>query len=262
MWPTIRDQRPFVAVFGGLVVTTWLSLWVWGQSPYSGFLSHEELEHVHAVAGGYAVIVVLFVAAWTLMTVAMMLPTSLPLLALFYSLVRQRANRIRLVGLVVLGYLGVWTVFGALVHLADRGVHEVVAHSAVLEANEWAISAGTILLAGAYQFTALKERCLQKCRSPLSFIMERWRGGRETAHALRLGLSHGLFCLGCCWSLMLLMFAVGVGSIAWMLALGTVMAVEKNLPWGRRLTVPLGLVLLAVGFVLVAMRTALPGASS
>ena len=75
-------------------------------------------------------------------------------------------------------------------------------------------------MAGVYQFTPLKYHCLDKCRAPLGFIMGHWRGRRERLQALRLGLHHGLFCVGCCWSLMLLMFAVGVGSLGWMLALG------------------------------------------
>lgn len=254
MWPRIRDQRPFLLLLGGLVALTWLALWLWGQSPYGRFLSHEELAEPSA-GSGYALLAVLFVAGWTLMTVAMMLPTSLPLVALFRSVVRKRANRVRLVALVVLGYLAVWTLFGALVHLADRGLHEVVERQGMLESNAWAISAATFLLAGAYQFSALKEHCLEKCRSPLAFIMEHWRGEREEAQAFRLGLRHGLFCLGCCWSLMLLMFAVGVGSIAWMLALGAVMAIEKNAPWGRQVTAPVGVVLLGSGVALVLGRS-------
>jgi len=202
----------------------------------------------------YLVVVGLFVAAWTLMTVAMMLPTSLPLVTLFHAFVRKRPHQLRLVALLVAGYLGVWTLFGGLVHLGDRGVHAAVEQSGWLQANAWGISAATFALAGVYQFTPLKYRCLEKCRSPLSFIMEHWRGGRESTQALRLGVHHGLFCLGCCWSLMLVMFAVGVGNLAWMLMLSMVMAVEKNMPWGRRISAPLGVSLLALGVADVALE--------
>jgi predicted metal-binding membrane protein len=112
----------------------------------------------------------------------------------------------------------------------------------------------TLLVAGAYQFSPLKYHCLEKCRSPLSFALEHWRGRRERLHALWLGVHHGLFCIGCCWSLMLLMFAVGVGNLGWMLALSAVMAAEKNLPWGRRLSAPLGVALLFWGAVLILFR--------
>ena len=111
---------------------------------------------------------------------------------------------------------------------------------------------GAIILtiAGLYQFSSLKYACLEKCRSPLSFLTSRWQGGNESVQALRIGVEHGLFCVGCCWSLMLLMFVVGTGSLAWMLLLGVVMALEKNFSWGRRLSAPLG-VLLFVGAVAV-----------
>jgi predicted metal-binding membrane protein len=194
----------------------------------------------------------LFVVGWTLMTVAMMLPTSMPLVTLFRRLTRQRPDRLRLVILLVVGYLGIWVLFGGLAHLGDLFIHGAVEHSAWLGANAWVIGAGTIMLAGIYQFTPLKYKCLDKCRSPLSFIAEHWRGSQEALQAFRLGVHHGLFCIGCCWSLMLLMFVVGVGNLGWMLALATVMAVEKNMPWGRKISAPLGLALVGWSLVLIA----------
>jgi predicted metal-binding membrane protein len=259
MWPRLDDRRLFLGVTTALVALMWLSLWLWGRSPHGRFLSHEELGNATGIADSYATLVVLFVAGWTLMTVAMMLPTSLPLVALFYSFVRARPDRVRLTVLLVLGYVGVWTVFGLFVHLGDRNLHEAVERNAWLDANAWAIGAGTVLLAGVYQFAPLKYRCLDKCRSPLSFVMQHWHGGRGEAEAFRLGIHHGLYCLGCCWSLMLLMFAVGIGNLAWMLALGAVMAVEKNVPWGRRLSGPLGAVLVAWGLALVVTQGPLTG---
>jgi predicted metal-binding membrane protein len=108
--------------------------------------------------------------------------------------------------------------------------------------------------AGVYQFTPLKFYCLDRCRSPMAFIVGHWRGRRPASKAFGLGVSHGLFCVGCCWSLMLLMFAVGMGSLGWMLVLGVTMAVEKNVPWGRRLSAPLGAVLLGCGLVLAVVK--------
>jgi predicted metal-binding membrane protein len=246
-----------LAALAGLVGLTWLSLWMWGRSPYARFLSHEELGHVNGVGITYDSTVLFFVAAWTLMIVAMMLPTSLPLVALFHSFVRNRPNQARLTALLVTGYLSVWALFGLVAHVGDRFVHEAVEHTAWLEANEWMIGAGTVMLAGLYQFTPLKHMCLDKCRSPMSFVMQHWRGGRPEREALRLGIHHGAFCVGCCWSLMLLMFAVGVGSLAWMLALAAVMAVEKNVSWGRGLSTPLGAVLIGLGMVLIVTQTSL-----
>jgi predicted metal-binding membrane protein len=259
MWPTVSDRRVFTALLVGLIALMWLSLWAWGSSPYARFLSHEEVGEVEGFGGGYLTVAALFVAAWTLMTVAMMLPTSLPLVALFHSFVRERPTQLQLVVLLIAGYLSVWTLFGAGVHVGDRGVHETVERIGWLGDNTWVISAGTILLAGVYQFTPLKYHCLDKCRSPFSFIQQHWRGGREGVEAFRLGVHHAIFCLGCCWSLMLIMFAVGVGSIAWMLALGAVMAAEKNLSWGRRLSAPVGVLLVGWGLILAAAHASNPG---
>ena len=249
--PRVDDRRPFLIVLAGLVALAWLALVVWGQSPYGRFLSHEALEDTQLADGRYFADALLFVGGWSLMTVAMMLPTSLPLVFLFQRLVQQRPNGARLVALLVAGYLSTWIAFGAVAHLGDLGLHQAVERTSWLEENAWTLGAATLLLAGAYQFAPLKYHCLDKCRSPLSFIIEHWRGSHEQARAFRLGVHHGIFCVGCCWSLMLLMFAVGIGSVGWMLALGAVMAIEKKMPWGPPLSAPLGVALLGWGVALV-----------
>jgi len=255
LWPRVRADRLFFGLIALLIVLAWLGLWLWQQLPQGRFLSHEEIAGAESLGGGYLTLLGLFVAGWTLMTVAMMLPTSLPLVAFFRTFVRARPNPVLLVSLLVVGYVGVWAAFAGLAHLGDIGVHETVSRIGVLEANAWIISAGTFLVAGMYQFTALKYRCLDKCRSPVGFVMQNWRGGRERWDAFRLGVRHGLFCLGCCWALMLLMFAVGLGNIGWMLVLGAIVAAEKNMPWGRRLSVPLGIVLVGSGLMLALAGT-------
>ena len=257
MWPRVRDQRLFFGLLLGLIALAWVSLWIWSTSPYGSFLSHRENETVGGLGDRYLLIALLFVAGWTLMTVAMMLPTSLPLIATFRAIVRRRPNRGVLAVLVILGYLAVWTGFAIVVHASDLGIHRAVDEWAWLHAHAWIIGAGTFLLAGVYQFTPLKYHCLEKCRSPMSFVMGHWHGGRERRNALKLGLDHGAFCLGCCWSLMLLMFAVGVGNIGWMLVLGAFMAIEKNAPWGRRLSAPVGVALLVGGLLLAVTATPL-----
>ena len=250
MWATPRDDRRlFVPLMVALIALAWLALWVWGQSPYGRFLSHHSVETVR----GNAALMLVFVAGWTLMVVAMMLPTSLPLVALFRTLLRRRPDRTRLTMLLIAGYLAVWTLFGVLVYSGDYILHEAVEQSTWLEDNVVPfIGAGTLIMAGLYQFTPLKYKCLDKCRSPLSFVTEHWRGSHERSQSFLLGAHHGLFCVGCCWSLMLLMFAVGAGSLGWMLVLGAVMAVEKNIPWGRKISTPLGMLLLGWGLAVGA----------
>jgi predicted metal-binding membrane protein len=252
--PRIDNRRYFVPLLLALVAIAWLALIAWGESPYGRFLSHDELGNVSIGLGAEgAGIALVFVAGWTVMTFAMMLPTSLPLITMFEKMVRQRQDQTLLVVLLMAGYIGIWTLFGAAAHTGDRAVHAAVGEFHWLEDNSYAIGAATLILAGAYQFTPLKYICLDKCRSPLSFITEHWNGGNERMQALRLGIHHGLFCVGCCWSLMLLMFAVGVGNIGVMLLLGAVMAVEKNMPWGRQLSAPLGVVLVVAGVALLML---------
>jgi predicted metal-binding membrane protein len=138
----------------------------------------------------------------------------------------------------------------------------VAANIGWLERHPWVVGAATLGAAGVYQFTPLKYKCLDKCRSPLSFITERWHGRNESRQSFVLGVHHGLFCVGCCWSLMILMFALGVGNLGWMLLLGVVMTVEKNMPWGRRLSAPLGLGLLFAGGLVVALNVAGPACAA
>lgn len=245
MYARVQDRRLFVALFIALVAMAWLALWTWGRSPYDRYLRHDTLGSVSLRDD--PALLLFFVAGWTLMIVAMMLPTSLPLIMLFHGLVRQRADRRRLQALLVTGYLAVWTAFGLAVHVGDAGIHALVNRSLWLAERSWMIAAATLVVAGLYQFSPLKYRCMEQCQAPLSFILSRWRGRADSRQALRLGLDHGLFCLGCCWALMLLMFAVGEGNFGWMLVLGAVMATEKNLPGGQRLSAPLGVILVGWG---------------
>lgn len=255
----------FLPLMTLLVAAAWLTLWLWGQSPYARYLDHGSWTEIgvarslcRALPGGGATLTgLLVVGGWVLMLSAMMLPTTLPLLDIFRRLIAQRADRRWLMALLVIGYLAIWGLFGLAAHLADGAVLFVVRQSDWLTANAWVIGAAVLALAGLYQFSALKYRCLDKCRSPLGFVVEHWHGAREKWQALLLGGRHGAFCVGCCWCLMLLMFVVGTSNIGWMLVLGAVMAAEKNLPAGRRLAAPVGAVLL-----LFALSVAVTGVTS
>lgn len=248
----MRRRGPFLPVFTLLVASAWASLWLWQASPYGRFLHHGDWTQAglagslcSALPGGEATLAaLLYLGGWMLMTSAMMLPTALPLVEVFRRLTARRADRGRLLALLVAGYLVAWAGFGLAAHLLDAGVHAAAAGSLWMVANGWAVGAGVLGLAGLFQFSAFKRRCLDACRSPLSFALGHWRGRAEGRQAFLLGLHHGAFCVGCCWALMLLTFVLGLGSVGWMLAIGAVMAAEKNLPWGRRLSAPLGVALL------------------
>src|SRR5262249_52425359 len=158
--------------------------------------------------------------------------------------------------LVVAGYLVTWALFGALVCLGYYLWQGFLASSSWLAQRIPAGAPLLLLLAGAFQFSSLKYRCLEKCRSPFSQVVEHWQGRRERWHAFRLGVDHGIFCVGCCWALMLLMFAVSAGSLFWMLILSLLMAIEKNVRWGRRMSAPVGVALLVWGAVLLVLGPA------
>jgi predicted metal-binding membrane protein len=251
------DNRPYFApLLVALIVLAWLALIAWGESPYGRFLDHDQLGEIEIGLNWEAAgLMAVFVTGWTVMTIAMMLPTSLPLVTLFRRLVRRRADAALLVVLLIAGYLAIWSFFGLLAHLGDAALHASVNRWHWLDDNSQLVAGVTLLMAGVYQFTPLKYMCLDKCRSPFTFITEHWHGGGERLQALKLGVHHGLFCIGCCWSLMLLMFAVGIGNVAWMLALGTVMAVEKNVSWGRHASAPLGVALIVAGVAVLALAS-------
>ncbi|MDR7481443.1 MAG: DUF2182 domain-containing protein [Armatimonadota bacterium] len=237
---TPDDARWYRLALGALIGSAWLVVALWGSSPYAGWLGHRE---TGADTPSPVFRLAVFVGGWTVMTVAMMLPGSLPLVNLFRRVVAQRPDRWGLLLRLGAGYLGVWAGFGAAAFAADL----VVVH-ALVERLPWfaaLLPPGVLLAAGAFQFTALKERCLSQCRSPLTFLAGHWRGVHPGRDAWTLGLHHGLFCVGCCWALMLLMFAVGIAHLGWMLALGAIMAAERTLPWGDRLTRPVGAALVA-----------------
>ena len=246
----LRVPRRDRAILGGsllaLAVAAWLGLWVWQGSPAGQYLHH---------AGGDGPVpleAALFTGGWILMIVAMMLPSSVPLVVTFGALVRRRRRPDVLVVLLLVGYLLVWGAFGLGAWLADRGVHAAVDALPWLAAHPQLIIATTLLTAGLWQFSPLRDRCLEACRSPLGFVLNRWRGTSERREAIAMGIAHGAFCVGCCWSLMLVMFGVGLGSLSAMLVLGGVTAIEKNLPWGRRLSRPLGVALVLAAVYAVA----------
>lgn len=249
---TPDDRRWYLLAVAAVVLFAWLTLAAWGQSPHAVFLGHGAGEVVPPGTGpSPALRLGLFVGGWVLMTVAMMLPASLPLLTLFRRMVHRRRHRGWLLLALSAGYLGVWALFGLGAYTGDRVVHVVVDTTGTGAAAAALLFPAVLLAAGLYQFTGLKDRCLQACRSPYLFVTERWHGRRPAIEAFRLGVDHGRFCVGCCWTLMLLMFAVGVGHLTWMLVLGAVMGTERAAPWGRALTRPAGVLLLLWGLAVL-----------
>jgi len=166
---------------------------------------------------------------WTIMMIGMMAPSAAPVLLLFAASVRARQPASSFapgVAAFAAGYLLVWTAFSALAALAQWGLHETSLLSSAMAASSGWLSASILIAAGVYQFTPLKGACLTQCRSPLGFLMGYWRSG--TSGALRMGLRHGIHCLGCCWALMCVLFVVGVMNLLWVAAISAFVLLEKT----------------------------------
>jgi predicted metal-binding membrane protein len=204
----------------------------------------------------YALALVLFLMAWQAMLAAMMLPSSLPLVRLFSAAATAQPRPSAAMAAFLGGYALVWTAFGSLAFVADTLVHASVDRTPWLHHHEWLIAGGTLAIAGTFQFSRLKDRCLEVCRHPGAFLLRHYERGVPAAFAV--GRDHALFCLGCCWALMLLMFAAGVANLWWMAGLTALMVYEKTGAGGRRAVPVAGLALLACSALVLAHPHWLP----
>jgi predicted metal-binding membrane protein len=196
-----------------------------------------------------------FLGLWIVMMAAMMLPSAIPTVALYGSLAKERRHLAS--AFFVAGYLAVWAAAGVVAFaLATAGGRVAGGALAWNRAGRWAAGA-TLLVAAAYQLTPLKDACLAKCRSPLGFLLGSWRPG--VLGGLRLGLSSGAWCAGCCWALMASLFALGVMSIGWTAFVAGLVALEKILPWRRVAAGATTAVLGALGLLLLAAPGLVPG---
>jgi predicted metal-binding membrane protein len=205
------------------------------------------LHHDGLLDGGVpdSTALLLFLGSWQLMTAAMMLPSSMPLVRLFWATSQRRPALAAFLG----GYAVVWSAFGLLAFAGDGFLHALVNAVPALEERPWLIGGGVLVLAGAFQFTKLKEACLDQCRHPGVFLMRNYRRGNGAA--FRIGRDHGVFCLGCCWALMLVMFAAGFANLAWMAALATLTAYEKAGRHGAFAARAAGVALITFGALLL-----------
>jgi predicted metal-binding membrane protein len=188
---------------------------------------------------------VLFLSAWALMMVAMMVPATLPLILLYRTIARDRLSGVRArvsMAALLVGYIGVWTAVGLPVYAYALFAEGAGSLATVLPAL-------LLVVGGIYQFTPLKRICHARCSSPLFFLMQNWRPG--ATGALRLGVLHGIDCLGCCAGLMVGLVALGMMNLAWMLTATVIIFAEKTIPNSHRIARPLGVVMVAGGAVLL-----------
>lgn len=183
---------------------------------------------------------------WALMMAAMMLPSGLPMILTFTDLALRGAEPARGRSFVA-AYLVVWFAFGAGATAVQWALQAIGWVDPMIVSRSAWLTGLLLLVAGVYQFSRLKHACLSRCRTPLGFLLGEWRAGLSGAFVM--GVRHGMFCVGCCWALMALLFVGGVMNLAWIAALSIAVAVEKLAPHGERLAAALGLVLIGAGLI-------------
>jgi len=181
---------------------------------------------------------------WAVMMAAMMLPSAMPMVVTFGRLCSHSGERMRS-GAFVAAYLLIWSGFSVGATALQWTLQATALVNPMAVSTSAALTAVLLLLAGAYQFSPLKRVCLARCRTPMGFLIGEWRGG--VPGALVMGLRHGLFCVGCCWALMALLFVGGVMNLAWIAALSIAAAIEKLAPRGATVASVLGFALIIAG---------------
>jgi predicted metal-binding membrane protein len=205
-----------------VIALAWLYLW-----RDAAMMSHMP----HALGPGtFALTFVM----WAVMMVGMMLPGTAPTILLYGALVRKNGERgavLPAVWIFTSGYLAVWMVFSLVATLLQVALEQAALLTPMMVSASKGLSAAILTAAGIYQWLPVKKACLNKCRNPLEFFITRWRPG--AGGAFRMGAEHGLFCVGCCWMLMLLLFVAGVMNLIWVALIAAFAFVEKLLPAGK-----------------------------
>jgi predicted metal-binding membrane protein len=245
----LRHRRAIV--FGALALVTALA---WAYLLLGGGIETEMMD----MGGGQMMVILpawsptyaaLISVMWWVMMVAMMLPTAAPTVLLVTSLAWERHNDSNLVPttamLFALGYLLVWSGFSLGATLMQWCLDGAGLLSEKMAFGDQILANTVLIAAGVYQWTPLKDACLRHCRSPTEFLVRHWQG--DSLGAVMTGVRHGLFCLGCCWMLMALLFVGGLMSLAWVGAIALFLLVEKTSPWGDWISPIVGALLVAWG---------------
>lgn len=249
--PLQRERKTILAALLVLSAATWAVL-VWQSR-------RQAMDMDMGASLTFGMSAPLFMAMWVFMMVAMMFPTAAPMVLTFATVSRNRQARGQTyvpTWFFVAAYLAVWTLFGVVAFAAAAGIDQLGVRVMVLHENAARIGGAVLVLGGVYQLTPLKNICLTKCRSPLSFILTSWREGWRGA--LRMGVGHGTYCLGCCWLLFVLLFPLGVMNVAAMGLVTLLIFAEKSLPWGLWIGRATGVGLVAFGAVVLTVPALLP----
>jgi predicted metal-binding membrane protein len=202
-----------------------------------------------------------YLGIWVTMTAAMMLPSVAPMVLVFSRVNRERARRGSLgaapTWVFVAGYLVAWTAYGLVAYALFRVAKEAAPNFLGWNRGGRYVAGAALVFAGLYELTPLKEVCLRHCRGPLHFVLGGWREGQ--AGAMRMGVEHGIYCVGCCWGLMVALFALGVMSLTWTAVIAAVIFVQKVLPFGDRLELLFATAFIALGVWVAVSPGTVPG---
>jgi predicted metal-binding membrane protein len=241
--PAALDRRLVIASLALVMALAWVYLWQ-GAAAMDDMAAMPHMGGVSALA--------LTFAMWAVMMIGMMLPSATPAIALYATLVRKNAERgsaLPAAWIFTSGYVAAWGAFSVVAALAQTFLEQAMLLTNTMSLASKGVSAAVLLAAGIYQWLPAKEMCLRRCRNPLELFTVRWRPG--ALGALRMGLEHGLYCVGCCWMLMLLLFVAGVMNLLWVALIAAFIFVEKLLPGARYTSAIAGLALLGAGLFLL-----------
>jgi predicted metal-binding membrane protein len=247
-----RDRAIVGAALVATVLLAWLYLFHWsGAMPGMNMADMPSMAMSRNHDWGVVEVTLLFVM-WTVMMIAMMVPAAAPMILTFATVQRKRREQDRAsipTAVFLLGYAAVWTAYAAAAALAQWRLHEAdLLSTAMVSASAW-LGGVLLLVAGVFQWTSLKQACLAKCRSPLSFVMTEWREGPTGAFAM--GIRHGAYCVACCWALMALLFVVGVMNLLWVVGLAVFVLAERVLPGGPAVGRAAGALLVVAGVIVL-----------
>jgi predicted metal-binding membrane protein len=226
------DKAFVIAGLAGVIVCAWAYLLPASLDMY-GRMDGPAAWMMEATWDGRYIL--LMFAMWAVMMVAMMLPGALPTILIFQRAIRGDPtvhSPVRRTFAFAAGYIIAWSGFSAVATLLQWALAEAALLSPMMVSVSPWLGGAILIAAGLYQWTPFKYACLRHCRSPLAFLVEHWQPGLP--HALRLGLRHGLYCVGCCWALMLLLFVGGVMSLLWIGAITAFVLLEKLAPYGAQ----------------------------
>jgi predicted metal-binding membrane protein len=260
-----RDQLIVLASIAGILALAWLYLVETARDmtemaemldmmPEMASMPGMAMMMTPQTAFGAAQLV-LNATMWAVMMLGMMLPSAVPLILLFAAVQRRQQTSTPLfrIAIFVAGYLVIWSGFAVAATATQASLAKMALLGNDLALVNTLLGGALFIAAGAYEWSSLKRRCLAHCQSPMAFVMAHWRPG--TRGALRMGIEHGVYCLGCCWVLMLLLLAVGVMNLLWVAALTVLVLLQKLVP-GRLLSAATGTAMVAFGLFLIGQALA------